>query len=116
ISALALNLATFVQQLASVVVVVVGVYLIANAKLSMGALIACVILTGRAMAPLSQVAALLTRLHQSKEGLKQLNELMKRPVERPTGKHFISMPSIQGKVEFQDVTFSYPEQSVPALK
>ncbi len=116
ISSLALNLATFVQQLASVVVVVVGVFLIANAKLSMGALIACVILTGRAMAPLSQVAALLTRLHQSKEGLKQLNELMKRPVERPTGKHFISMPSIQGKVEFQDVTFSYPEQSVPALK
>lgn len=116
ISALALNLATFVQQLASVVVVVVGVYMIANAKLSMGALIACVILTGRAMAPLSQVAALLTRLHQSKEGLKQLNELMKRPVERPAGKHFISMPSVEGRVEFQDVTFNYPGQSVSALK
>ncbi len=116
ISALSLNLATFVQQLASVAVVIVGVYLIANAQLTMGALIACVILTGRAMAPLSQVAGLLTRLHQSKEGLKQLNELMKRPVERPTGKHFISMPSIQGKVEFQDVTFKYPEQTVPALK
>lgn len=115
INALALNLAIFVQQVASVAVVVVGVYLIANAKLSMGALVACVILTGRAMAPLSQVAALLTRLHQSKEGLRQLNELMKRPVERPAGKHFISMPSIRGKVEFQDVLFHYPGQSVPAL-
>jgi len=115
ISSLALNLAVFVQQLASVAVVVVGVYLIANAQLSMGALVACVILTGRAMAPLSQVAALLTRLHQSKEGLHQLNELMKRPVERPTGKHFISMPSIQGRVEFQDVLFHYPGQTVPAL-
>jgi ATP-binding cassette subfamily C protein LapB len=116
INALALNIAVFVQQVASVAVVIVGVFLIANAKLSMGALVACVILTGRAMAPLSQVAALLTRLHQSKEGLRQLNELMKRPVERPSGKHFISMPSIQGKVEFQDVTFHYPGQSVPALK
>jgi len=115
INALALNLATFVQQVASVGVVIVGVYLIANAKLSMGALVACVILTGRAMAPLSQVAALLTRLHQSKEGLHQLNELMKRPVERPAGKHFISMPSVRGKVEFQDVVFSYPGQTVPAL-
>ena len=115
ISALALNLATFVQQVASVAVVILGVFLIANAKLSMGALVACVILTGRAMAPLSQVAALLTRLHQSKEGLRQLNELMKRPVERPSGKHFISMPSIAGKVEFQDVTFHYPGQTVPAL-
>ena len=44
VSALALNLAMFVQQLASVVVVIVGVYMIANAKLSMGALIASVIL------------------------------------------------------------------------
>ncbi len=115
INALALNMATFVQQVASVFVVIVGVFLIANAKLSMGALVACVILTGRAMAPLSQVAALLTRLHQSKEGLKQLDELMKRPVERPAGKHFISMPSVRGKVEFQDVTFHYPGQTVPAL-
>lgn len=115
INALALNLAVLVQQMASVVVVIVGVYLIANAKLSMGALVACVILTGRAMAPLSQVAALLTRLHQSKEGLAQLNELMRRPVERPAGKHFISMPSVRGKVEFQDVIFHYPGQAVPAL-
>lgn len=115
INALAVNMAFFVQSIASVAIVIVGVYLIANAKLSMGALIACVILTGRAMAPLSQVAALLTRLHQSKEGLFQLNELMKRPVERPSGKHFISMTSIRGRVEFQDVTFKYPGQTVPAL-
>jgi ATP-binding cassette, subfamily C, bacterial LapB len=115
INALALNLAVFIQQVASVAVVIIGVYLIANAKLSMGALVACVILTGRAMAPLAQVAALLTRLHQSKEGLRQLNELMKRPVERPAGKHFISMPSVRGKVEFQDVLFHYPGQAVPAL-
>lgn len=115
LNALAVNMASFVQQLASVAVVVVGVFLIANAKLSMGALVACVILTGRAMAPLSQVAALLTRLHQSREGLTQLNELMKRPVERPAGKHFISMPSVRGKVEFQDVIFHYPDQAVPAL-
>ncbi len=115
INSLALNLAVFVQQLASVAVVIVGVYLIANAKLSMGALVAAVILTGRAMAPLSQIAALLTRLHQSREGLRQLNDLMKRPVERPVGKHFISMPSVQGKIEFQDVVFHYPGQTVPAL-
>jgi ATP-binding cassette subfamily C protein LapB len=115
INSLALNIAVFIQQIASVIVVIVGVYLIAHAHLSMGALVACVILTGRAMAPLSSVAALLTRMQQSKEGLKQLDELMKRPVERPAGKHFISMASVQGKVEFQDVLFHYPDQTVPAL-
>ena len=115
VNAFALNFATFVQQIVSVFVVIVGVFLIKEAEISMGALIACVILSGRAMAPLAQIAGLLTRMHQSAESLKQLDDLMKKDVERPTGKHFISMPSIQGKVEFRDVLFHYPGQTVPAL-
>lgn len=115
ISSLASYLAAFVQQIVSVVIVIYGVYLIADAQISMGALIAAVLLGGRAMAPLSQVAGLLTRMHQSSESLKQLNDLMKKPVERPDGKHFISMPSVSGKIEFRDVLFHYPGQPVPAL-
>lgn len=115
ISSFATYLAAFVQQIVSVVIVIYGVYLISEAEISMGALIAAVLLGGRAMAPLSQVAALLTRMHQSRESLKQLNDLMKKPVERPEGKHFISMPSISGKIEFRDVLFHYPGQNVPAL-
>ncbi len=115
VNAFALNFATFVQQIVSVFVVIVGVFLIKEAEMSMGALIACVILSGRAMAPLAQIAGLLTRMHQSAESLHQLDELMKKDVERPAGKHFISMPSIQGKVEFRDVLFHYPNQTVPAL-
>lgn len=115
INAFALNTAIFVQQLVSVIVVIVGVFLISEAQITMGALVACVILSGRAMAPLAQVAGLLTRLEQSREALIQLDQLMKKPVERPADKHFISMPSVQGKIEFQDVVFHYPGQSVPAL-
>lgn len=115
VNSFALNFATFVQQIVSVFVVIVGVFLIKEAELSMGALIACVILSGRAMAPLAQIAGLLTRMHQSRESLRQLNDLMKKDVERPAGKHFISMPSIKGKVEFRDVLFKYPSQDIPAL-
>ncbi|MCI5061177.1 MAG: type I secretion system permease/ATPase [Alphaproteobacteria bacterium] len=115
VNSFALNFATFVQQLVSVAVVIVGVFLIKEAEISMGALIACVILSGRAMGPLAQIAGLLTRMHQSGESLRQLDELMKKDVERPAGKHFISMPSIQGKVEFRDILFHYPGQTVPAL-
>lgn len=115
ISSMALYLASFIQQIVSVIVVIYGVYLISEAEISMGALIGCVILSGRAMAPLSQIAGLLTRMHQSRESLRQLNDLMKKPVERPEGKHFISLPGVQGKVEFRDVLFHYPGQSVPAL-
>lgn len=116
LSALALNIAVFVQQLVSAGVVIVGVFLIADAQISMGALIACVILTGRAIAPLAQVAGLLTRLNQTREALIQLDDLMKKPVERPTGKHFISMPQIKGHIDIQEVVFKYPGQSIPALK
>jgi ATP-binding cassette subfamily C protein LapB len=109
------NWAVFIQQLVSVVIVFVGVYLIIDGQLTMGGLIACVILSGRAMAPLAQIAGLMTRYSQSKESLKHLDELMKKPVERPLGKHFITMPNMKGRVEFRDVVFSYPGQSAPAI-
>jgi ATP-binding cassette subfamily C protein LapB len=110
------NWAMFIQQLVSVFIVIVGVYQISEGFLSMGALIACVLLSGRALAPLSQVAGLMIRYSQSKQALVQLDALMKKPVERPKGKHFISMPQARGHVEFRDVVFHYPGQTTPALQ
>ncbi len=115
LSAFAQNWAMFIQQLVSVFIVIVGVYLISAGDLSMGALIACVILSGRAMGPLAQVAGLMTRMNQSREALKQLDELMKKEVERPLGTHLVSMPHTEGLVEFRDVSFSYPGQTTPAV-
>ena len=115
ISSYAMNTAMFVQQVAIIAVMIAGVYMIAEAQITMGALVATVILTGRAMAPLGQIAALLNRFNQSREALRQLDDLMKRPVERPVGKHFISKPALDGRIDFKDVLFRYPGQSVPAL-
>lgn len=115
ISSFAQHWALFVQQMISVWIVIVGVFLISDGSLSMGGLIACVILSGRAMAPLGQVAGLMTRMAQSKQALEQLDELMKKPVERPLGKHLITMPHTKGRIEFRDVVFHYPGQTVPAL-
>ncbi|PCJ98221.1 MAG: type I secretion system permease/ATPase [Zetaproteobacteria bacterium] len=115
LSAFAQNWAVFVQQIASVAIVIVGVFLISDATISMGALIACVILSGRAMGPLAQLAGLMTRLNQSREALIQLDELMKKPVERPADKHFVSLDHVRGHIEFRDVVFSYPGQETPSL-
>ncbi len=115
LAALAQNWALFIQQLVSVGIVIVGVYLISEGMMTQGGLIACVILSGRAMGPLAQIAGLLTRLNQSKEALVQLDDLMKRPVERPFGKHFVTMPDVRGRVEFREVVFNYPEQTTPSL-
>ncbi|MCB1532672.1 MAG: type I secretion system permease/ATPase [Alphaproteobacteria bacterium] len=115
VAAFAQHWALFIQQMVTVWIVIVGVFLISEGNLSMGGLIACVILSGRAMAPLAQVAGLMTRMAQSKQGLEQLNNLMKQPVERPKDKHFITLPDMRGRIEFRDVVFHYPGQSVPAL-
>lgn len=115
VASFALNFSTFMQSITSIVVVIVGVYMISAGMMTQGALVAAVILTGRALGPLSQIAALLTRFNQSWQALDALEELMKKPVERPADKHFIALPRVHGKVEFRDVTFKYPGQTHPAL-
>lgn len=115
LSAAAVNSAVFVQQLATVGVVVVGVYLISGQSLSLGGLIACTLLTGRILAPLSQVAALSTRFHHARSALMGLSKIMSLPAEHPPGKQFVNRPGFEGAIEFQNVSFAYPEQTVEAL-
>ncbi len=115
LSSIAINFTSFLQQMASVSIVVFGVYKIAEGEITIGALIACTILTGRALAPLGQVAGILTRYHQSKAALSSLNHLMSLPVERPSGREFLHRPDFQGGIEFKKVSFRYPEQPMDAL-
>jgi ATP-binding cassette subfamily C protein LapB len=103
-------------QLNTVMIIVYGVYLIQDFELSMGGLIAIVILTGKTLAPMSQVAALMTNYEDTKTSYEALNDIISQPSERPNGKEFVKCPSFSGLIEFVDVTFSYPNTEVPALK
>ncbi len=107
-SALGINIATFLQQAASIILVLVGMYLVQDTKMTMGALIACVILGGRAIAPIGQIASLMTRYHQAGGALKTLDRIMSQPVERAPGKQFLHRPDLKGKITFEKVSFSYP--------
>lgn len=115
ISSFGVNFASSMTAICSVLMVVYGAYLISDQLISMGALIAAVMLSGRAMAPFAQIAGLLTKYSQSKESLDRLNELMQTPVERPLSQTFISMPVVTGQIDFRDVVFRYPEQKTPAV-
>lgn len=114
-SSLAVNFTSFLQHMASVAVVVFGVYKISEGDLTTGGLIACTILTGRALAPVAQVASLLTRYHQSKTSLTSLTKMMSLPTEREPGKKFLHRPSFKGSIEFKNISFSYPGQPTKAL-
>lgn len=102
-------------QLVSVAIIIGGVYQISEGELTLGGLIACNILVGRAMAPLGAVAAMLTRLQQSRMALKSLDLLMRQPNERPVGREFIQAQNLKPSISFEDVHFQYPNSQLPAL-
>lgn len=109
------NVAGFVQQLASVLLVIGGVYMIMEQTLSMGGLIACVILSGRAIAPLGQIAGLIAHYEQSLKALKTLDEIMALPDEHEAGRRYVHRPELKGGVEFKEVSFAYPATEYGAL-
>ncbi len=115
LSSAVLNFTVFANYMVTVMIVIVGAYLVAAGSITTGALIAAVILAGRATAPLGQIAGLLTRFHQSESALETLDEFMQLPVERPAGKAFLSRPHLRGQIEFRNVTFAYPGQRTKAL-
>ncbi len=110
------NSTIWTQQLVTVAVIITGAYLIAKGQLSMGGLIACTMLSSRAMAPIGQVAGLLTQYHNATTALTSLNEILKSDVERPDEAQFISRDAFQGAIEFKDVSFTYPGQEMSALR
>lgn len=114
-SSIASNFTIFITQMVSVVIIVVSVFQIQAGDMSMGALIGCMILTGRAMAPIGQVAALLSRLQGSIVSLSGLNDLIKLPQEREEGRDYVRKPDFEPRIEFSNVTFSYNPESAPAI-
>jgi ATP-binding cassette subfamily C protein LapB len=112
----ALNAALLTQQLTAIGIVIIGVYLISSAQLSLGGLIACSMLTARALAPMTQVAGLMTQYHNAVTALAALDEIVDRPVERPPGVHFLNRQAFRGAVEFRGVSFAYPNTAMNALR
>jgi ATP-binding cassette subfamily C protein LapB len=115
LSACVINFAQFAQQAAYLLVIVFGVLEIADGRMTLGGLIACTILAGRALAPWSQVASLLTRYHQARNALHVTGRVMTLPVEHASGQRFLEREPLRGEIEFRNVRFSYPGQQAEAL-
>lgn len=110
------NSAAWMQQLVSLAIIILGVYRIGDASLTMGGLIACSMLSARAMAPLGQVAGLLTQYHNATTSLTSLNGIMDKEAERDGEASFVSRPVFKGEIDFKDVEFGYPGDNGEALR
>lgn len=99
--------ASIVQQLCYVGVVVFGVYRISDGAMTVGALVACSILASRAIAPLSQAAAILGRWQHTKVALEGLDQLMSAEQERPAGKRFVHRDRLHGHYRLEALRLAH---------
>ncbi|MAM62311.1 type I secretion system permease/ATPase [Maritimibacter sp. UBA3975] len=103
-----------IQQGVSIGIITWGVFLIADGRISIGALIAANILSGRALAPLGAIAQTVFRAQYARRAMRSISELMAVPAERGDT---ISSPLTvaEGRVATQALSFTYPGSLTPAV-
>ncbi|MBX3623636.1 MAG: type I secretion system permease/ATPase [Rhizobacter sp.] len=116
LSSSAQYLVGWLSQAVTVAIVIIGVYLIGQRELTMGALIAASMLAGRALGPASQIVGLLMQYQGARTAMESLDKIMEKPVERPEGGNFIQRPQLRGDIEFRNVKFAYPNRQDSALE
>jgi ATP-binding cassette subfamily C protein LapB len=115
LSALATNGTLFIQQFSGMATIVAGVYSIIAGNLSVGALVATYMLGSRVLAPLGQIAGLITRYQQAQLTMKSTDALMSLPQERDAHQRPLERTQLQGAMDVSGVTFHYNGQNAPAL-
>ena len=115
-----MSFALLVQQVNTVALVLVGTYLIHHedpaSRITMGALMACVILSGRTLAPLSQVAGLMVRLQQARVAMGGIDKIVERRVERDVTRSYISLSQVGGQLRLEGAGYRYGEQGPLVLQ
>ena len=105
---------TTLSQATTVAMLVLGVFMIIDNTLTIGALIAVNILVGRILGLVSQTVQLATRYQQAKNALEMLDGLVRRPRDRNHDQRNLTPQSFEGHLVADNLEFSYPGPQ-PAL-
>ena len=117
LSQFAINSAASVQQLAQIATIFYGVFLIQDGVVTMGALIAAVILGGRTLAPLSQLAQAMSRANGAREAYRSLSSVMRdEEAHSLDTRPRLSRPTLSGIIELKGVTYSFPGAKSPIIR
>jgi ATP-binding cassette, subfamily C, bacterial LapB len=115
LTAIAVNLASISQQMISVGLLIGGFYQFQQGDMTMGAIIAIIMLSGRSLQPIGQLAFLITRGKQATATLASLQTMMEADDERQVAMRSI-VPEIRaGHIELDDVSFRYPNAARDSL-
>lgn len=115
-SSLALTAANSAQMLTSLLLIVIGVFLIMNGSLTVGALVAANMLAGRVLSPIAGIASVVTRGTQTFSALKSIDRIMRLERERSPERTYVTRKIDNGTVSFENVSFTYPNAPGKALE
>lgn len=116
LSQFAINSAASIQQLAQVMIIFYGVFLIQDGTITMGAMIAAVILSGRTLAPLTQLASALSRANGARQAFRSLDTLMREDNGEEEYQQRLSRPDLTGDIEFKNVSYTFPGARSPLIR
>lgn len=102
------TVSSFVTQLNTVLLIIFGAYMVDSQTLTTGALVATVIMSGRALGPMGQVAGMIAYYQHIVSVYQSIENVMNLECEHPEDKQFVRRPAFKGEIEFKNVTFSYP--------
>jgi ATP-binding cassette, subfamily C, bacterial LapB len=108
VTSVAVNLASLAQQTISIGLLIGGFYMFNAGEMSMGAIIAIVMLAGRALAPVGQFAFLTTRAKQAFATLDSLQRMMEAGDERVSAARSIVPEIRNGHLQLDHLSFAYP--------
>lgn len=115
IGASAIGLASTFQQVSSIALVLGGYYLFDAGKITMGAIIAIVMLSARSLSPAGQIAYLLTRGQQVRQTLESLQRLWEEADERRMGSASVTPQVRLGHIKLENLGFAYPDAARQSL-
>ncbi len=111
-----MTVTTFMIRIQTVAIIVGSIYMISSGDMSSGGLLVAYILSSRAVSPVGKLVSLILQYNKAITGFKEVDKVMKMPVEHPKDKSFISPKNIDGKIEFIGVEFAYPEANQNVLR
>jgi len=115
LSAMASHLAQLLQQLSYVAIIGLGAWMVGAGQITLGALIACSILSNRALSPITQIATWVIQWQHAREALHGLDEMMKLPVDRLEIGRAIMPSSCNGTLQLEQAAFAFSNK-LPALQ
>lgn len=115
-ASMALTVSGTAQQITTLLMVIVGVFLIIDGRITVGALVASTMLAARVLAPISSIATVVTRATQTLISIKAIDQVMHLERERPPGRAYVARRIDRGSITFDNVSFRYPNGERNALE